>query len=344
MQLDPRKLRILQAIIDDYIVSAEPVGSRTIARKSSIGLSSATIRNEMSDLEEMGYLEQPHTSAGRIPSDKAYRLYVDRLMKVRPLHNQEAEHFKRLYDQKTRQIEQVILYTARILSDITTYTSMVMAPQLNKVTIRHIQLVPVDSQVALLVIVTSSGIMRDTLITIPEGIDGDYLVRISNMLNEHFRDKTFDQVDVQSLQQIQQEFSKDRKFFHTLIDILTESFAAQDSKEIYLGGTTNIFNFPEYQDILRAKAFLGLMEEKDLLYKMLSASEGEGVSVTIGSENPYDEIKDCSIVTATYRIGDRVLGTIGIIGPTRMEYAKTVSVMDHMGKTLSQYLTRIYYK
>ncbi|HHU77970.1 MAG: heat-inducible transcriptional repressor HrcA [Caldicoprobacterales bacterium] len=342
MKLDSRKLQILQAIINDYIITAEPVGSRTVARKYNLGISSATIRNEMSDLEEMGFLEQPHTSAGRVPSDKAYRLYVDRLMRIRELTDQEAEYVKRTYQEKIMQLEQVIFQTAKVLSDITDYTSIALAPQLNKVTIRHIQLVPVDKDFALLVVVTSSGILKDTLIRIPEGIDSDFLQKVSNILNDHFQGRTFDQIDIKDIAPIREVFARNQKFFNSLVDILTGRLRESQQKEVYLGGTTNIFNFPEYQDILRARSFLNLMEEKDLLYHILSRSNDGGVKVTIGTENPHEELKECSIVTATYSLGDRVLGTIGIIGPTRMEYSKAVSVMDYMGKALSTYLTRLF--
>ena len=342
MKLGARKLKILQAIIDDYIRTAEPVGSRTLAKKYGLGISSATIRNEMSDLEEMGFLEQPHTSAGRVPSDKAYRFYVDKLMKVRSLDQKEAEYIRETYESTIDQIEQIIFHTAETLSEVTNYTSLAMAPRLSKVTIRHIQLVQVDGEFALLVIVTSSGILRDTLIRIPEGINNDYLSRVSNILNEQFRGKTIDQIDTEDLANIRDKFLKNRKFFSSLLDILIQRFRESEKREVYLGGMTNIFNFPEYQDIIRAQSFLNLMEEKDLLYDILSNSTEDGVWVSIGSENSYNELHDCSIVTATYSLEDRVLGTIGLIGPTRMEYSKAISVMDYMGKALSRYLTRLY--
>lgn len=344
MELDARKLQILQAIINDYIITAEPVGSRTVARKYGLGVSSATIRNEMSDLEELGYLEQPHTSAGRVPSDKAYRLYVDKLMRVRSLDDQEAEYIKDLYRDKIMQLEQVILQTAKVLSDITSYTSIALTPQLSRVVIRHIQLVPVDKDFALLVVVTSSGILKDTLIRIPEGIHNDFLNKVSNILNEQFQGKTFSEVDIKDLSPVQEVFAENQRFFNSLVDVLSSSFQESQKKEVLLGGTTNIFRFPEYQDILRARSFLSLMEEKDLLYQILASSQNNGVKVSIGTENPHEELRDYSIVTATYSLGDRVLGTIGVIGPTRMEYSRAISVMDHMGKSLSNYLTKLYGK
>jgi len=342
MKLDSRKLQILQAIINDYIITAEPVGSRTLAKKYNLGVSSATIRNEMSDLEEMGFLEQPHTSAGRVPSDKAYRLYVDKLMKLKTINDLEAEHIKETYKTRLLQIEEVIFQTAKILSDITHYTSIAMAPQLDKVAIKHIQLVPVDKGFALLVVVTNSVILKDTLISIPEDISSEDLFKISNFLNEQFRGKTLDQFNVKELSNIRAEFLQNRRFLLNLVDILTQKLRQSEKRDVYLEGTTNIFEFPEYQDIVRAKSFLNLMEEKDLLYEILSNTTNLGVSVTIGTENEYEDLQDCSIVTATYSLGDRILGTIGIIGPTRMEYSKTVSVMDYMGKALSRYLTRLY--
>ena len=342
MKLDSRKLQILQAIINDYIITAEPVGSRTVARKYELGISSATIRNEMSDLEEMGFLEQPHTSAGRIPSDKAYRLYVDKLMQVKSLEEQEADFIKEFYGHKIMQLEQIIFHTAKVLSNITSYTSIAIAPQLSKVTIRHIQLVPVDREFALLVVVTSSGILKDALIQIPQGINGDFLNKVSNILTEQFQNKSFSEIDTVDLTTVQKEFMENQKFFNSLVDILTDSFRKSQKQDIYLGGTTNIFNFPEYQDILRARSFLDLLEEKDLLYQILASSQDERLKVSIGTENLQEELRDCSIVTATYSLGNRVLGTIGVIGPTRMEYSRAVSVMDYMGKALSSYLTQLY--
>ncbi len=344
MELGARKLQILQAIVDDYIISAEPVGSRTIAKKYGIGISSATIRNEMADLEEMGYLEQPHTSAGRIPSDKGYRLYVDRLMKTRGLSISEANYIKDLYDKKTRQIEQVIFQTSKILSDITDYTAVILGPQLNQVLVKHIQLVPIGNHCALLVIVTNAGIIKDAIVDIPEGVNGDYLHRISNMLNDLFRDQNLGGITLEPMLKMQEGMIQNREFFNSLVDAFTESIGVLDTREVYLGGTTNIFKFPEYHDIIKAKEFLDLLEQKDLLYDLLARNDGKGVSVTIGEENRHQELRDYSVVTATYSVGGRTLGTLGIIGPTRMEYSKAISVMDFMGKTLSSYLTQLFYK
>jgi len=342
MELNKRKLQILQAIIDDYIVSAEPVGSRTIAKKYDMGISSATIRNEMADLEEMGYLEQPHTSAGRVPSDKGYRLYVDRLMKIKKLSITEAKYIKDLYAKKTNQLEQVIIQTSKILSSLTNYTAVVLGPKMDRVLIKHIQLVPIDKRCALLVLITNNGITKDAVISIPEGIDEDYLYRISNMLNHLFKDKSIEDIKLEPLLKIQKDMLQNREFFNSIIDALTTSIDVGDASEIYLGGAANIFNYPEYHDIIKAKEFFDLLEQKEFLYKLLVRSEKSGVSVTIGQENQYKELQEYSIVTATYSAGGRTLGTLSIIGPTRMEYSKAISVMDFIGKTLSDYLTQLF--
>ena len=342
MELNKRKLRILQAIIDDYIVSGEPVGSRTIAKKYDMGISSATIRNEMADLEEMGYLEQPHTSAGRIPSDKGYRLYVDRLIKIKKLNVAEAKYIKDLYAKKTNQLEQVIIQTSKLLSSLTNYTAVVLGPKMDRVLIKHIQIVPIDKRCALLILITNTGITKDAVISVPEGIDEDYLYRISNMLNHLFRDKSIEDIKLEPLLNIQRDMTLNREFFNSIIDALTTSIDVEEASEVYLGGAANIFNYPEYHDIIKAKEFFDLLEQKEFLYKLLVRSEDSGVSVTIGQENQYKELQEYSIVTATYSAGGRTLGTLSIIGPTRMEYSKAISVMDFMGKTLSEYLTQLF--
>ena len=216
MQLGRRKLQILQAVIQDYISSGEPVGSRTIAKKYGMGISPATIRNEMSDLEEMGYLQQPHTSAGRIPSDKAYRLYVDKLMETRNLTPDEAQRIREICNQKTTEIEEIIEQVANILSDITNYTSVVLGPRLNKVLIRRIELIAIDRQYALLLVVTSAGIIKDTLIRIPDNIDAGYLERISNMLTKYYRDKTFADVNIKHATDLQKELMRQKEFIRNI--------------------------------------------------------------------------------------------------------------------------------
>lgn len=340
MELSQRKLQILKSIIDDYIASAEPVGSRTIAKKYAVGLSSATIRNEMSDLEEMGFLEQPHASAGRIPSDKAYRLYVDQLMNLNIIPSAEAEAIKKIYEQRTAELEDIVMQTAKVLSSLTNYTSVVIGPNMNKVLIKSIQLVPVDDIHALMVVVTTAGVVKDFYLELPQGINRDYLNRVSNMFTNLFRNKTFSEVDLAFVPQIQREIERKKEFFNKLIDTLSESVATRVYKDLHLEGAANIFNFPEYYDVIKAKEFLRMTEDKDTLYNFLTGLENVGVSVVIGGENSFNELKGYSVVTASYSLSNKVLGSIAIIGPTRMEYSRAVSTISCVCMNLSDYLTK----
>jgi heat-inducible transcriptional repressor len=211
---------------------------------------------------------------------------------------------------------------------------------MNKVLIKSIQLVPVDDSHALMVVVTSAGIMKDLLLDLPHGIERDYLNRVSNMFTDLFRNKTFAEVDLAFVPQIQKEIAKKKEFFNKLIDTLSEGTTAREHKDVYLEGATNIFNFPEYYDVLKAKEFLRLIEDKDTLYNFLNGLDNAGVSVVIGGENRFDELKGYSVVTASYRLGDKVLGSIAIIGPTRMEYSRAVSAIGFVCNNLSDYLTK----
>jgi len=337
--MDNRKEKILKAIIDDYILTGIPVGSRTISKKQGIDISSATIRNVMADLEDMGYLVQPHTSAGRIPSDLAYRLYVDKLMRLSTLSTDEAAMINGLFNEKILEITDVIEKTADIISKTTKHISVVLAPQLKQSKLKRIQLVKISDSKVLVLIVTSAGLVKEKIITVAPGLSGEYLDMLSNMLTEHLAECSL--MEAESI--IKNEFSSEihthENFFKSLLYSLHDTGETHINKDIILGGAQNIFNYPEYRDIDKAKVFLGVLETKDLLYKMLNQASNLEFSISIGQENDFDEMKQCSVVTATYRIGDRNLGSFGVIGPTRMDYAKVVSVLDYVGKSLNGILS-----
>lgn len=341
MELDERKLRILQAIIDDYILTAAPVGSRTIAKRADIGLSSATIRNEMSDLEEMGLLEQPHTSAGRIPSDKAYRLYVNSIMQRTPLSEEETRYIKGHFARRLDEVEEVVKQTAWVLSRMTRYTSMVLAPQLHTVRLRHIQLVPVSEGKALAVIVTDAGITRDAIIRIPDNMDSYQLEKLSRMLTDRFANRRMDEVSRNLVAEFADIMGEHRAFFDALLGVIDKSIVSSGSKSVELSGATNMLNYPEYSDVEKARNFLTAIETKDFLYRMLSNATRMEFSITIGGENENPEMKDCSVVTATYKIGDNPIGSLGVIGPTRMNYSRVLTVLGYMGQSLSEMLTNL---
>ncbi|MBR4078845.1 MAG: heat-inducible transcription repressor HrcA [Christensenellaceae bacterium] len=339
MALTDRKLLILQAIIDDYILTGIPVGSRTLSKREDIRFSSATIRNEMADLEEEGYLEQPHTSAGRLPSDKAYRLYVDTLMRTSRLSENEIRYIRGYFSDKMGEIESAINNTAKVLSDITNLTSVVMTPQISKVKLNRIQLVKLSGHRALLVIVFNTGHLKDVMIHVPEDMDSSYLDMISNMISERVRGLTLPQAMNEINKIMNGDLAIHREFIDNILTAVRSKSVEQTGKQIILGGTQNIFNHPEYRDVEKARNFLKLIETKEPLYNMLSQSTDMEFTIRIGKENEIDELKDMSVITATYRVGDTNLGSFGVIGPTRMNYAKVLSVMNLVGASINELLS-----
>lgn len=339
-ELNERKLRILQTIIDDYILTAMPVGSRTIARKTN-EWSSATIRNEMSDLEEMGYLDQPHTSAGRIPSDKAYRLYVNKLLALSQLNRGETDRLRSFLQKRTGEMDMVIQQTARLLSDLTQYASIVLKPQLSNVRIRHFQLVGVAPGAALVVMVTDAGLIKDTVIRIPEGMSDEQLFAMSSHLNSRLSGQTISGAMETFNREASRELSENRVFFEQVLAAVGGNLTPQEHKGVVLEGATNLLAHPEYADINKARNFLQLLEDKDKVYQLLARPSSLELSISIGHENELEEMKDASVVTATYRIGGHTLGSIGLVGPRRMNYSQVIGLLGHMGAALSETLTSI---
>lgn len=338
MRLDERKFMILQAIIDDYIMTAMPVGSRTISRKSGVGFSPATIRNEMSDLEELGYLDQPHTSAGRVPSNKAYRLYVDQLLKVGKLSVDECERMHDYMQAQSARVDGVIRSAAQILADATQYTSVIVAPKLGTLRIRHIQLVPVAECTALMIIVTNLGIVKDAVIRVPEGLDADDLYRISRMLTERLANKPLEAVR-QTFAELLRDSDNNRKLMKEALMVIEKKLETEDSADVIVGGSSMLLNYPEYSDVEKAKSFLTVLESKDKLRKLLGSDGSMEVTIRIGAENDVPEMSDCSIVTARYRVGDQSTGTLGIIGPTRMNYNRVIPVLEFMSQAVTELLS-----
>lgn len=335
MGMDERKFRILQAIIDDYILTAVPVGSRTISKKYDMGLSSATIRNEMSDLEELGYLDQPHVSAGRIPSAKAYRLYVDQLLHSGRLHSDSEAAIRAHFLGRMRQMEDVIDHAAQVLSSLTNYTAVVLPPSGPQPRIRTLQLVPVSSTAALVVIVTDSGIVRDTVIRVSDQLDSDTLYAISKTLTKELAGHTLKEA-VELLPQITGRMQDNEKLLQGLNSFFQENSGAASHAHVAIGGRSNILNYPEYSDTEKARSFLSLMETRDKLASIIAQQGEMAFTVRIGPETGVPEMADCSIVTATYSTGNGQQGTIGVIGPTRMQYNRVLSILGTMGHQLSE--------
>ncbi|BBB92773.1 MAG TPA: heat-inducible transcriptional repressor HrcA [Methylomusa anaerophila] len=338
--LDERKRRILQAIIDDYISTAEPVGSRTIARKYELGISPATIRNEMADLEILGYLEQPHTSAGRIPSAKGYRFYVDCLLSPPQISERDIAIIDNWYQTKVRRIEEVFQETAKILSRVTRNISLVLAPQISQCTFKYLQFLPLDERRSIVVIVTSNGLLENKIIEIPEGLSNDDLHVVASGINNRLGGLSLDRIKSSLLKEIQRDILADPGLFETALGLLIYALTAEKNEKIYLGGTTQVLNQPEFRDVDKVKDLLSMLEEEKLLCDILHTNESDGVIVTIGHENKFSGIHDCSVVQATYRVEGQIVGTVAVLGPTRMEYGKTMAVLEFMHKHLGEILSK----
>ena len=342
MIMDDRKKRILQAIIDDYIDKAEPIGSRTIARKYELGLSSATIRNEMADLEEMGYLAQPHTSAGRVPSDKGYRLYVDKLMPARSLNSAEIRELRSVVNTRVYELSQLLKQATAVLSSFTRYTSMAVTPKMRSSTIKAVQVVPIETGKALVIVVNNAGIVRNALIKVSEQATSEMLGRISNLLNDKLAGLTFEQADTESIKTLGREIGVSGDIMQPILDGTADCIYQMGDHEMYVEGSTNILNHPEFKDMDKARQFLSMLDEKTSICKAVyDSAQPNGITVRIGSENDLSSIRDCSLVTVSYNVSDTMVGTIGIIGPTRMEYNKVISSISYMKKLVSEEISKL---
>lgn len=337
MSLDERKNKVLQAIIEDYVATAEPVGSRTIARKYHLGVSPATIRNEMSDLEELGYLEQPHTSAGRIPSDRGYRYYVDCLMERREVQPSEEELIRRTFERKAREIDSLVRETARLLSDTTHLTTVISGPQISKAHFRELRLVPLGGDKAVLVYITDSGFVENQVLEMPVEVTMLELQRVSEVLNDQLRGQPVEALSRAAVRTLQQELHKYGALLEQTMQFLGASLEPGDKHRVYLGGTTHMLNQPEFRDIDKVRNLLTLLEDEHRVSELLSSADGvDRAAIQIGEEIKVRELADCSVVSATYRLGGDVIGRIGVIGPKRMEYARVVGIVNSVTKHLAE--------
>ncbi|MBQ7278635.1 MAG: heat-inducible transcription repressor HrcA [Clostridia bacterium] len=340
MDLNHRKLRILRAIVDEYILSGAPVGSKVLSQNPSFRLSSATIRNEMADLEDLGYLEQPHTSAGRVPSDKAYRLYVNNMMQRSNLSADEMETMSAYCRNRVKGLDAVMRETANVLSSITHYTALVTMPENAANRLRHLQLVPLADGYALVVVVTDAGVARDAVIHVPTDMGPDELDKISRTISQRYYNCRMSELTGRLLREMGSELLDKGAFLQELADTM-EAGQGANAQRIALSGANNLLDYPAYGDIDRARQLLAEIEKKDTLYRLLKNAGVVEFSFRIGSELGTDIFKDCSLVTATYRIGTTPVGTMGVIGPTRMPYGKVVTVLDYMSKSLGGILTNV---
>ncbi|MBQ1525588.1 MAG: heat-inducible transcription repressor HrcA [Lachnospiraceae bacterium] len=342
MELSDRKRTILYAIIKTYLETGEPVGSRTISKYTDLNLSSATIRNEMSDLEDMGYIFQPHTSSGRIPSDKGYRFYVDQLMQDK---EREVNEMKEILIEKADKMERVLKQVARSLSVNTNYAAMISAPQYHRNKLKFLQLSRMNEDQIVVVIVVEGNIIKNHIIDIDRELDDETLLKLNILLNTNMNGLTIEEINLGMIAKMKAQAGIHSQFISDVIDAVAEAIKGDEDLEIYTSGAKNIFKYPELADHEKASEIISAFEEKkqlsDIVYETLSNSDDKkGIQIYIGEESPVKNMKDCSVVTATYELEEGMQGTIGIIGPKRMDYGKVVDTL----KALTNQLDILYKK
>lgn len=341
--LTERQEKILYAVIQNYLETGEPVGSRTISKYTDLNLSSATIRNEMSDLEELGYIVQPHTSAGRIPSDKGYRFYVDRLISEK---DQEITDMQELMLQKTEKMEKVLKQVVRYLATSTEYATMISAPSVIRNRVKFVQLSAVDENQVLSVVVMDGNIVRNKMIEVENPLDAETLLKLNMLLNTNLNGLTVEEINLGLITKLKEQAGIHEDIIAQVLNTVADTIQQDGDLEIYTSGATNIFKYPELADSQRASELISAFEEKDALYELISDVEAAGsetgtdIQVYIGNESPIATMKDCSVVTATYELDEGVKGTIGIIGPKRMDYKKVMHNLKHLKKELDSMLRK----
>ncbi|MCD7825362.1 MAG: heat-inducible transcriptional repressor HrcA [Clostridiaceae bacterium] len=333
MELDERKLKILHAIIRTYLDTGEPVGSRTISKYTDLNLSSATIRNEMSDLEEMGYILQPHTSAGRIPSDKGYRLYVDTMLEAK---TSEINSLQEELAEKEEKIDNVLQKVAKFLAANTNYATMVSGPRYQTKRVKFIQITSVDQDSLLAVIVLDNNVVKNQMISIDEPVEEEMIVKLNFILNTTLNGLDVLDMNLALIQKLKEQVGNHTQVIDSVLEVIGKTLVEEDDLEIYTSGATNILKYPELSDKSKAAQILDAFEEKKIMHSWLGlpdkskSGEAHDIQVYIGDETHMESMKDCSMVTATYQIQEGVYGKIGIVGPKRMDYDKVVGTLNSL--------------
>ncbi len=337
--MDERKKSVLHAIIKDYISTGEPVGSRVVAKKYDLGVSPATIRNEMSDLEELGYIEQPHTSAGRMPSEKGYRYYVDNLMEKEKLTSKEEEYIHYGLMEQINEMDSFMRKCCQMLSKITNYAALVFIPREESGRLEKLQLIPVDNNQLLVVVISHTGVLRHRLIRLPERLSPTAISRLESMLQARLKDIEMEKLDKNLLIEAFAAANRRQEGFSHLLEFMDKNFLQQDGEKVFFSGALNILSHPEFKDPDKLRDVLSVFEEDFQVKNLLAAAEGKGVKIVIGSEILKEEMKNCSMIVSPYELEGEKGGTIGVLGPIRMSYPKTVSFVEYIARELSQLMT-----
>jgi heat-inducible transcriptional repressor len=336
--LSPRGKQILEAIIEDYIATAEPVGSRTVTRRHPFSLSPATVRNVMADLEDLGFLTSPHTSAGRIPTDKAYRFYVNSLLAVKTIGRDEQEEIVRCCSLAGRDIGEVLKETSRLLSATSHYMGIVMAPRFDANVFRQMEFVKLGSRRILAIMVSQNGTVQNRIIEAAEEVSGNDLLRMSNYLNDLLKGLTIAQVRSRLLEELQSEKARYDSLMARALALSAQTLN-EESAEVFIEGQVNILEQPEFSDVAKMKDIFRTFEKKNAMLELLDrAMAAEGVQIFIGAESHLSGMPGMSLITSTYMTGKNTLGVLGVIGPTRMGYAKVIPIVDYTAKLVSRLL------
>lgn len=334
---------ILQVIIDDFIRSAQPVGSRALSKKESISFSSATIRNEMADLEELGFIEKTHTSSGRVPSEKGYRYYVDHLLSPQKLSKTEILQLKSVFAERIYELERLVQKSAQILSDLTSYTTIALGPKVSENRLKHLQFIPLNENTAIAIIVTDKGHVENKPITFPTNFNQQELEKVVNILNDRLVGVPLSELKDKLYKEVALILQQHIRHYDTFIKVFVDSLAKGNPEKLFFGGKTNMLSQPEFHDIQKVRDLLNIIEEEQEIYRLLKTNEA-GISVKIGTENENSALENCSLITATYSIGEKQLGTIAVLGPKRMEYSRVIGLLQYFTNDLSQVLTNLYHE
>ncbi|MBA4535887.1 heat-inducible transcriptional repressor HrcA [Bacillus aquiflavi] len=339
--LTDRQLLILQVIIDDFIRSAQPVGSRVLSKKRDINLSSATIRNEMADLEERGFIEKTHTSSGRIPSQKGYRYYVDHLLSPAKLTKADIFKIQSIFAEKIFEFEKIVQNSAKILSNLTNYTAIVLGPDVKENRLKKLQIVPLNKETAIALIVTDTGHVEHRMFLIPPSMKASEIEKMVNIINDRLigvplADLT-DKIYLEVAALLRQHINN----YEFILQSMVKSLKMPVSDKVFFGGKTNMLRQPEFHDIDKISVLLNMIEQEDGITDLLTKNP-TGIHVKIGRENENIAMENCSLITATYSVGAESLGTIAILGPTRMKYSRVISILELLSDNLSTVLTRLY--
>ncbi|ENQ3104183.1 heat-inducible transcriptional repressor HrcA [Bacillus cereus] len=339
--LTERQLLILQTIIDDFIGSAQPVGSRTLSKKEEITFSSATIRNEMADLEELGFIEKTHSSSGRVPSEKGYRFYVDHLLAPQHLPSEDVIQIKDLFAQRVFEAEKLAQQSAQILSELTNYTAIVLGPKVSANKLKNVQILPLGHQTAVAIIVTDTGHVQSKTITVPESVDLQDLEKMVNILNDKLSGVPMSELHNKIFKEIVMVLRQYVHNYDSVMKMLDGTFQFPLSEKVYFGGKTNMLAQPEFHDIQKVRLLFNMIENEDAFYDILKSKQ-IGIQVKIGRENSSVAMENCSLISATYSIGDEQLGTIAILGPTRMQYSRVISLLQLFTRQFTDGLNGLY--